>query len=159
MNHKKAEMDVMMLVLIIVAFVVGGVVLYIFWHSSDINFTSISETIKKFAGLDTKKAEASTKNTEGCNIKRYYWSKTNVKLGEPASIIIEGNGNCDGKSVAINSFKDVRSWKDSNYLSFNPQFQDTKAQVAFPTREKGTFYFTLIFGDYKSTESERLQIV
>ena len=143
---------------IIAAIVVIGVVAYITLRSAGISFTGISESIKKFAGLDTKKAEASTKDTEGCTIKRYYWSKTTVKVGESAIIFIEGNGNCDGKAIAINTFKDISFWPDSNYLSLNPQFKDTKAEISFPTKEKGKFYFTLKFGDYTSPESERLQI-
>lgn len=132
-------------------------VAYITIRLSGRSFSDISESVKKFAGLETKKAEAATKNTEGCTIKRYYWSKTTVKLGEQANIIIEGNGNCDGKSVAINSFNEGTLW-DNNYLSFNPQFQDIKAEIGFPTKEKGKFYFILIFGDYTSPKSTRLQI-
>lgn len=143
---------------IIVAIVIIGLVAYITLPSLGISFTGISETIKKFAGLETKKVEASTiKNIEGCTIKRYYWTKTVVKLGEPASIVVEGNGNCDGKDVAINAFNEGWVW-DSNYLSLNPQFKDIKTEISFPTKEKGTFYFILKFGDYTSPKSARLNV-
>ena len=135
-----------------------GIIAVIVFHSFGISYTGIKETIAKLLGLGTSKAEASTKNTEGCTIKRFYWSKAAVKVGEPANIIIEGDGNCDGKGIAINTFKDISFWPDSNYLSLNPQFQDTKAQIEFSTREKGAYYFILKFGTYTSSESPRLQI-
>lgn len=141
----------------ILAILIVGTVAFIVFKSIGVSVTSIFEDLKKRVGIETK-AEASTKKLEGCIVKRYYWSKNNVKASEQVNIIIEGGGDCDGKSVNINVFKDVFLWFDGQSKSINAPFKDTTIKVNWPTNEKGKHYFTLKFGDYNSEESGRLKV-
>ena len=156
MKHKKGAIG--LVVGIIIAVFLVGAVAYITLHSFGASVTSILEPLKKLVGIETNKAEASnTKNGE-CTIKRYYWSKNNVKIGEKVEIIIEGSGNCNGKNVNINIFKDISFWFDSQLKLIDAPFKETIININWPT-EKGKYYFVLKFGDYTSPESGRLEIV
>ena len=158
MKDKKSGVG--LLVTIIIAFLLVGIVSYITLPSITKSVTSIFEPLKKLVGIETSKAEASATNTQDCTIpnNRYYWSKNSVKIGENAEIIIEGSGNCDGKSINIDVFKYVFLRSDQKYQSMDAQFKEGKAKFNLILNENDQFYFIFKFGTYTSPKSERIKV-
>lgn len=146
------------LLLTILVIVVLGIIVF---GSIKASFTGIFESLKKYIGIETPKAEASTKIDE-CSIssiKRYYWSKDSAKIGEKVNIIIEGSRGCNGKSIRIDIYKDrIFIIGDKFQKSSNPEFKESQINVDWQGNEKGSFYFIPIFGTNKLKKSDVIQI-
>ena len=151
-----------------------GIVAFIVFSLIHQSTNDIFEPLKKLVGIETSKAEASTKNTDECTIQRYYWSKNSVKVGENAEIIIEGKGNCNGKQVRLGIYSGVFYEISNDVLGprrenkeiaeFQNTFNQNTIKTDITVRKDDTnarllyYYFILKFGDYTSPESERLEI-
>ena len=164
MKHKKGAIGFVISVIIAV-FLVGAVA-YITLHSIGASVTSILEPLKKLVGIETNKAEASTTKTGECTVKRYYWQPNKARFGEEVGIVIEGSDSCDGKSIKLNVYTDLRygaTDPKEEYLP-SPVFKGNKivAKWYIPNR-KYTFgfkghYFIYEFGNDKR-RSENLEVV
>lgn len=134
------------------------VLIYIILPPIGRSVNSVIESLKKFLGFETSEAKEAVKSGD-CYIKRMYWNLNNVKSGREVSIVIEGDGNCYGKKININIFKDKRIlWDGDAKTSFESVFEKNRIVASWLAIEKGKFYFKLNFEGKESAESERIEV-
>ncbi len=160
---------------IAIAVLIVGIVAYIvIFYSIPRSTSNILEPLKKLVGIETKKAEASTTNTNECIVKRYYWSKNSAKIGENIAIIVEGSGNCNDKKVKFEVYstifyevsKDTLGPRRENkkIAEFQNAFNQNIVKIDFNVKKDDEdarllyYYFIYEFGNDKQ-RSENLGII
>ena len=155
MRHKKAffkEMALAILALILVSVLfyitVGGL------QREGKGFFGFLEGIyKKVMGPKEQETKSDIKE---CTIKRYYWSANKAKFRDEVNIVIEGQGNCDGKQVEVNTYADLRFSTDPGQkYGPAPTFKNNNIILKWYVYPRSTFMFKGYYFTYKFGNDER----
>jgi len=162
MNHKKAFIKE--IVMIILALILVSVLFYIavggLQKEGKGFFGFLDGILKKITGT---KEQATASDIKDCAIKRYYWSANKANFRDEASIVIEGQGNCDGKQVEVYTYADLRFSTDPGQkYEPAPTFKNNNIILKWYVYPRSTFnfrgyYFTYKFGN-DGKRSDNLEV-